>query len=53
MPRKYKKRLTIEIDDMTHGNIKKTCVDQKITIRIWVMEAIAEKIRRDGELGFK
>ncbi len=47
------KRLSIDIDKMTHDHIKKICIDNDWTMKEWITTAIAEKIRRDFELGFK
>jgi hypothetical protein len=47
------KRLTIDMDKITHSHIKKIAVDRNTSMRKWILEAIAEKIRRDLELGFK
>ncbi len=46
------KRLSIDLDRITHNHIKKIAIDKNITIRIWVLEAIAEKIKKDINLGF-
>lgn len=53
MPFNRPKRITVEVDDITHSHIKKTIVDQGVTIKEWILEAIADKIRKDAELGFK
>jgi len=47
------KRLSIDIEKITHDHIKKISIDRDIKMREWVLEALAEKIRRDFELGFK
>lgn len=47
------KRLTIDIDKITHNHIKKIASDKDVSMRIWVLEAIIDKIKKDADLGFK
>ncbi len=45
------KRLIIEIDKNLHHLIKKAALEQKTTIKNWLMVAISEKMnnQRDGK----
>ncbi len=47
------KRLSIDLDIVTHNHIKKIAADKNISMRIWILEAIAEKIKKDFNLGFE
>lgn len=47
------KRITLEVDAILHSNVKKIALSKEVSIKNWVLEAIADKIRKDAELGFK
>lgn len=47
-----KKRLHLHIDINVHCHIKKIAAIQNITITEWVKVAIAEKLKKEMELGF-
>jgi hypothetical protein len=53
MAKESEKRLAVDVDKITHSHIKKVCVDREISIRKWIEEAIADKIKKDINLGFK
>ena len=53
MAKQDEKRLAVNIDKITHSHIKKICVDRDISIKDWVKEAIADKIKKDFDLGFR
>lgn len=46
------KRLTVDMDKITHNHIKKISVDLDISMREWVLGAILDKIEKDRDLGF-
>jgi len=45
-------RLSVDIDEVTHRHIKKIAIDKDVSIKIWIMEAITDKILKDVNLGF-
>ena len=52
MNKNKQKRLTVDIDNVTHSHVKKSAIDQNVTIREWILQAIADKIKKDSNLGF-
>ncbi len=47
-----KKRLNVDIELNIHCQIKKNAAAQNKKITQWIMEAIADKINREMDLGF-
>ena len=47
------KKLAIDVDTATHTMVKKIATEKCMTIKMWLSEAIYEKISRDADLGFK
>jgi len=43
------KRLVIEIDRNLHHDIKKRALDKKLTIKAWIMVAIAKAIKDESD----
>jgi hypothetical protein len=53
MNKTKRKRLSVDIDDITHRHIKKIVIDRNLSIKDWIMEAIIDKIKKDTDLGWQ
>lgn len=47
------KRLPVNIDERVIYELKRRALVQRITLKDWVVEAIADKIKKDTDLGWK
>lgn len=46
---KERKQISFNISEEDHEIIKRAAMDQKIPMRVWIINAMAEKIKRDAE----
>lgn len=48
---KTKKRILIDVRPEDHWQVKKMAVGRGITMRLWILRAIAEQLRKEREVG--
>ncbi|HTJ49057.1 MAG TPA: hypothetical protein VL443_06340 [Cyclobacteriaceae bacterium] len=46
-------KMIVAITKQTHKEIKKRAIDEGVSLKEWVREALAEHIKRKIELGWK
>lgn len=49
MKRPYKKRLNIEVDELTHQAVKEIALKRNITIRKWIIRVIIEALKKEQQ----
>lgn len=49
MQRRQKKRLSVEVDELTHQAVKTLAAQRNITIRKWIIRVIIEALKKEQQ----